>query len=81
MSGANFTREEFDAVLEACRGIQAAALPLPQLQRHLIDQLKGSAPELAARVAALHGDPLLRLAEDIKARQGAGRGPLEQGES
>ncbi|HKB40491.1 MAG TPA: hypothetical protein VKD72_28965 [Gemmataceae bacterium] len=66
MYPANLTPEEFEAVLEACWGVAVEALPLPRLQRHLVDRLKGTEPDLAAKAAALYGDQLLRLVEEIK---------------
>src|SRR5262249_29846357 len=58
--------EEFEALLEACWGVAVEALPLSRLQRHLVDRLKGTDPELAAKAAALYGDQFQRLVEEIK---------------
>jgi hypothetical protein len=73
MYAGTFTPEEFEAVLEACRGVAVGTFPLPRLQRHLVDRLKGAEPELAAKVAALYGDRLLRLAEELTQAQKAER--------
>src|SRR5262249_57914442 len=62
----NLTYEEFEALLEACWGVAVEALPLSRLQRHVVDRLKGTDPELAAKAAALYGDQFQRLGEEIK---------------
>ena len=77
MSYLRFSRAEYEALADLCRGLDLQALPPDAFRRALVRSLPGA---LAARVAGFTEGQLRVLAEHLGAGSGAGGGPYLSGE-
>jgi hypothetical protein len=69
MTYLRFSRSEYQALADACRGVDLQALPLRAFQRLLVSSLSGT---LAVRVGRFTPEQVRVLAEHLRAEAGLG---------